>query len=62
MSPDERRKNKKAGPFPGFQRALEGILERLRQSLEELANELTPNRPQPQPIPIPLPTQRRRRK
>ena len=62
MSLDDRKKNKKAGPFPGFQRALEGILERLRQGMEELANELSQNRPQPQPIPIPLPTQRRRRK
>ena len=61
MSPEERMKNKKASQRPGLQRALEGILERLRQGLEELANELS-NRPQPQPIPIPLPSQRRRRK
>ncbi|GAP07330.1 MAG TPA: hypothetical protein DEQ80_03435 [Anaerolinea thermolimosa] len=44
----------------GMQRTLEGILERLRQGLEELAGQLT-QRP-PQPVPIPIPVHRRSRR
>ncbi len=61
MSPDNQVKNKKQPEKPGFQRALEDLLERLRRGMEELANPLNPNRPQPQPIPVPV-LQRRRRK
>lgn len=51
---------KKARRNPhGVQRTLEGILERLRQGLEELAGQLAQR---PQPVPIPIPVQRRSRR
>jgi len=53
-------KDKQAKSRQGLQRALEGILERLRQGLEEIANGLNNNR-RPEPIPLPIPVDRRRR-
>lgn len=61
MGNADQNKKRKNDVHPGFQRSLEGILERLRRGLEELANSLAPSQPQPQPIPIP-PTLRRRRR
>jgi hypothetical protein len=55
--PQSKEKQTKSGQ--GLQRALEGILERLRQGLEEIANGLNGNRPEP--IPLPVPVDRRRR-
>jgi hypothetical protein len=59
MSPSQS-KDKQARSRQGLQRALEGILERLRQGVEEIAKGLNPNRPQPVPIPIPVEQRRRR--
>ncbi len=56
MSPDDASKQKnRQQPKPGLRRTLEGVLERLREGLEELADGL---RPQPQPVPIPIPVRR----
>lgn len=57
MSPSS--KDKPSRSRQGLQGALEGILERLRQGLEEIARGLSNDRPQP--VPIPVPTERRRR-
>ena len=64
MSPEETRKDKHRQQKPGFKRTLEGIVERLREGLEELGEDLgrglRPARPQPIPIPIPALRPRRR--
>ncbi len=62
MSPADQTRPKANPPRPGIEKTLDGILERLRQGLEELAGRLSPGRPQPQPIPVPLPPLRRRRR
>ena len=46
---------------PGLQRAMEGILERMRDDLQGLIDSLTPRQPVPVPIPVPAPLYRRRR-
>ena len=58
MSPlyDDKKKKRSKSPF---QRMLEGILDRLREGMEEIAQGLNPQRPQPQPIPIPVNRRRR---
>ena len=58
MSPSQN-KGKQNRSSQGLQQTLEGILERLRQGMEEIMKGMNPNRPQPVPIPIPL--ERRRR-
>ncbi len=54
MSPDDRRKQK---PQPqqksGWTNALEDVLERLREGLDELARGLQPEQRQRVPIPVP---------
>lgn len=55
MNPDDTRKRKnhpQAGK--GLKEALEGVLERLREELDELAQGLRPRQPQPVPIPVPV--------
>lgn len=58
MSPSTSKKNQQPSR-QGLQGALEGILDRLRQGLEEIARGL--NNDRPQPVPIPVPADRRRR-
>jgi hypothetical protein len=58
MNPlDDDKKKKRSKPT--LQRVLEGILDRLREGMEEIAQGLNPSRPQPQPIPIPVNRRRR---
>jgi hypothetical protein len=60
MSPEDNRKQKSHPQNKtGFKRTLEGVLERLRDGLDELAEGL---RPRPQPVPIPVPIDRPRRR
>lgn len=58
MNPEDRSKHK---PHPqqktGLTQALEGVLERLREGLDELADGLRPQ--QPQRVPVPVPVRRR---
>jgi hypothetical protein len=61
MSPEDARKQKnRPQQKSGLKRTLEGVLERLREGLEELANGLIPAQPQRVPIPIPVRRTRRR--
>lgn len=63
MSPDETRKQKgHPQQKNGLRRTLEGVLERLREGLDELGEGLRPDRPQPVPIPIPIPVRQPRRR
>ena len=58
MSPYDARKQKNnQPPKSGIRRTLEGVLERLREGLDSLADGF---RPQPQPVPIPIPIDRPR--
>lgn len=59
MPQENQGKKARRNPQPGVQRTLEGILERLRQGLEELAGQLAQR---PQPVPIPVPVHRRSRR
>lgn len=59
MSLEEARKQKNQ-PQHKDGNPLEGILERLREGLDELLNGLKPAQPQPVPIPIPIEYPRRR--
>ncbi len=61
MSPDDVHKQKNhRQPKPGLKQVLEGVLERLREGLNDIAEGLRPQ--EPQPIPIPIPVQRPRRR
>ena len=61
MSPEEFRKQKsRPQPKTGLKQALEGVVERLREGLEEIARGL--NAAQPQRVPIPIPVNRLRRR
>ena len=62
MRSDDNRKQKGPQTKQGLKRTLEGIIERLREGLDELAEVLERGlRPsEPQPIPIPVPTRRPR--
>jgi hypothetical protein len=60
MSPEYNRKQKNQQPKSGFRRTLDGVLERLREGLEDLAEGLRPAQPQPIPIPVPVNRPRRR--
>jgi len=61
MSTADRDGKSKKNNKPGLQRAMEGILERMREDLQGLIDSLTPRQPQPVPIPVPSPLYRRRR-
>ncbi len=60
MSPEDTRKQKNRQRKPGFREVLDGVLERLREGLDGLAEGLRPAQPQPVPIPIPVRRPRRR--
>jgi hypothetical protein len=57
---DHHGKSKKASK-PGLQRAVEEVLERMRQDLQGLLDGLKAPQLQPVPIPNPVPVYRRRR-
>lgn len=61
MSPESIRKHKgQPQSKNGLKETLENILGRLREGLDEVAENLRPARPQPVPIPIPVRRPRRR--
>jgi len=61
MSTADRDGKAKKSSKPGLQRALEGILERMREDLLGLLDGMKAPQPQPAPVPVPLPVYRRRR-
>jgi hypothetical protein len=55
MNPGNSRKQKQQPHGKtGIKQVLEGILDRLREGLDELADELRPRQPEPIPIPVPV--------
>lgn len=61
MSPEDvRKKQNHPQPKRGLKQVLEGVVERLREGMEELARGLNPQEPQPVPIPVPVNRPRRR--
>jgi hypothetical protein len=53
MSKDDVRKQKgQARKESGVKETLEGMLDRLREGLEEILGSLRPSQPQPVPIPV----------
>lgn len=59
MSPEESRKQQNK-QRPSLPRVIEDLLERLREGLEQVAEELRPREPQPVRIPVPVERPRRR--
>jgi hypothetical protein len=61
MTADDIRKNKNHPEMkPGLKRTLQGILERLKEGMDEIADGLRPANPQRVPIPLPVWRPRRR--
>lgn len=56
---DVRKQQRQGGQKSGVKQVLDGVVERLREGLEEILDGL---RAKPQPVPIPIPVNRPRRR